>query len=145
MGEIRHNRTSRAPWGTVIFSSIAHRRGKGKHLFGRNSKRKPPPRSLRGGFCFAQPRISKTRVKIRKRAPIHLVARASLASMVLALFLARKESATPPMAPESPALLPDWNSTIRIMPSPQRSCKTVMAIFKTFYLQFKITRSVKRV
>ena len=34
---------------------------------------------------------------------------------------------------------------IRIMPSPQRSCKTVMVIFKTFYLQFKITRSVKRV
>lgn len=32
-------------------------------------------------------------------APTHLVARASLASRVLALLRDRKESATPPMAP----------------------------------------------
>ena len=48
-------------------------------------------------------------VSTRKTAPTHLVARASLASQVLALLRDRKESATPPMAPERPALLPDWN------------------------------------
>ena len=54
----------------------------------------------------AQPcRISRISVRIRNTAPTHLVARASLASQVLALFRARKESATPPMEPDRPALL----------------------------------------
>ena len=51
------------------------------------------------------------------------------ASMVLALFLARKESATPPMAPDRPWLLPDWNSTIRMIARPQSSCKIVTTVF----------------
>jgi hypothetical protein len=49
--------------------------------------------------------------------------------MVLALFLARKESATPPMAPDRPWLLPDWNSTIRMIARPQSSCKIVTTVF----------------
>ena len=52
-------------------------------------------------------------------APTHLVARASLASRVLALLRDRKESATPPMAPERPALLPDWKSTMTMTARPQ--------------------------
>ena len=41
----------------------------------------------------------------------HLVILASLASQLLALFLDRKVSAPPAMAPDSPALFPDWSST----------------------------------
>ena len=44
-------------------------------------------------------------VSTRKTAPTHLVARASLASQVLALLRDRKESATPPMAPEEAGTL----------------------------------------
>ena len=72
----------------------------------------------------AQPlRISRIRVRIRNSAPTHLVARASLASQVLALLRVRKESATPPMAPDRPALWPDWKSTTRRIATPQSSCK----------------------
>ncbi|CAN3972956.1 UPF0122 protein SAMEA3545305_02059, partial [Dysosmobacter welbionis] len=75
-------------------------------------------------------RISRTSVRIRKMAPTHLVARASLASRVLALLRDRKESATPPMAPERPALLPDWKSTMTMTARPQRSCRIVMTSVK---------------
>ena len=44
------------------------------------------------------PIISRIKVNTRNKAPIHFVARASLASIVLALFFAKKESATPPIA-----------------------------------------------
>ena len=40
-----------------------------------------------------------TSVRTMNAAPTHLVARARRASVLLALFLAMKESATPPIAP----------------------------------------------
>ena len=46
-------------------------------------------------------------------APIHLVAFASLASKLLALPFAIKVSATPPMVPERPALLPESLMEVR--------------------------------
>lgn len=52
-------------------------------------------------------------------APIHFVALAIFASAVLASCWLMKESATPAMAPESPALLPDWNRIIMIRIMPQ--------------------------
>lgn len=51
-------------------------------------------------------------------------------SRVLALLRDRKESATPPMAPERPALLPDWKSTMTMTARPQRSCRIVMTSVK---------------
>ena len=55
----------------------------------------------------------RTKVRIRNAAPVHLVARASLASRPLPLFFDRKLSPLPPpMAEERPALLPDWIVTI---------------------------------
>ena len=42
----------------------------------------------------------------------HFVAFARRASIVLDLFLLRKVSDAPAIAPERPAFLPDWNSTI---------------------------------
>ena len=83
-----------------------------------------------GDFLFAYCSTSRMKVRIRKTAPTHLVARASLASMVLALFLARKESATPPMEPDRPALLPDWNRTTRMIARPHSSCRIVITRVK---------------
>lgn len=77
------------------------------------------------------PIISRIKVNTRNKAPIHFVARASLASIVLALFFAKKESATPPIAPERPALLPDWKRTTRIMHRPHSTCKMVKKSFIT--------------
>lgn len=55
-----------------------------------------------------------TKVITTKPMATHLVSLASLASQVLARFLAIKVSATPAMAPDRPALFPDWSSTTAI-------------------------------
>ena len=63
--------------------------------------------------------MARTRDRTRKLMATHLVLLASLASQVLALFLDRKVSTPPPMAPDRPAVLPDCSmmTAIRITAS----------------------------
>ena len=72
-------------------------------------------------ICAKNYSMLRTSVRTMNAAPTHLVARASLASMLLALFFAIKESATPPMAPLRPADLPLWKSTMPMTIRPQMS------------------------
>ena len=57
---------------------------------------------------------ARARDSTRKAMATHLVAFASLAYQVLALFLDRKVSAPPAMAPDRPAVLPDCSRTTAI-------------------------------
>lgn len=73
--------------------------------------------------------VSKTKTR-----PIHLVAFASLASIVLALPFDRKVSAPPEIAPDNPDLLPDCKRTTRVTVIAEISCIIVSA--KVICLQF---------
>lgn len=59
---------------------------------------------------------------------IHFVHLASLASRDFDLFLDRNVSAAPDMAPERPALFPDWNNTINMMVKADKSCRIVIGM-----------------
>ena len=135
------------PEAGVLYCSGEEARDAGSERGGEDARtlRRPLDRRTRTGSlpsgCLspwnapdsALARISRISVRIRNTAPTHLVARASLASQVLALLRERKESATPPMAPDRPALLPDWKSTTTMIARPQSSCRIVMTSVKAPY------------
>ena len=68
---------------------------------------------------FAAPDSVLTGVETRSSSPVRILRDktsllASFASTLLALFLDRNVSAPPAMAPDRPALLPDWSMTTAI-------------------------------
>ena len=81
-------------------------------------KRKTAWTAVPGGFVFEKSDQADHQGEDHKQQGHHLVILASLESQVLALFLDRKVSTPPAMAPDRPALLPDWSMTtaMRIRP-----------------------------
>lgn len=68
---------------------------------------------------------------------IYLVALANFASNVRALFLDKKVSAPPAMAPLIPAVFPDWDRTTTVRTTAETSCKTVIMVFNMNFVPFK--------
>ena len=71
----------------------------------------------------------RARVSSTQRMATHLVILASLASRLLALFLDKKVSAPPAMAPDRPALLPDGIAEYRTAPQHITACPGLQVLF----------------
>ena len=70
----------------------------------------------------------KASVRRIKAMAMYLVALASFASRVRALFLDKNVSAPPAMAPLIPAVFPDWDNTTTVRITAKTSCKMVIMV-----------------
>ena len=80
-------------------------------------------------------------VRMMNTAPIHLVALAILASAVFASCLLIKESATPAMEPDRPALLPDCIMMMPISSKPQITWITVRKMVIVSSSRYRYSKS----